>query len=33
MGILNTAGILPILYIFIFSNLGKKKTKRKTISK
>ncbi len=29
MGILNTAGILPILYIFWFSKIGKKKSSKK----
>jgi len=29
IGILNTIGIIPILYIFIFSKLGKPKKKEK----
>ena len=30
MALLNTAGILPILYIFIFKDLKKKKSKKKS---
>jgi len=33
MGILNTAGILEILYIFIFSKLGKDKEVKKFLKK
>lgn len=27
LGLINTVGILPILYIFVFSKIGKKKNK------
>ena len=33
MGILNTIGIIPILYIFIFSKLGKSKKTKKVLRK
>jgi hypothetical protein len=28
LAVFNTAGILPILYIFVFSEMGKKKSKK-----